>query len=325
MDIRPPIKFAVVGHGNIGSRHAMHINEHSLASLVAIVDTDSNKWLSNIRCFHSLDDMDVKPDVINICTPNGLHEEHLMKALTIAPYVVVEKPVAIRDCQYLERYKDNIFCVMQNRFTPAARWLKTLDFGKIFYVQIDCFWNRNQDYYNESPWRGTKDLGGGTLFTQFSHFVDMLYWLFGVPEVVYSKTENLNHPYTDIDDQGHFDFELVNGSGTFNYSINCMNGNMESSITIIAEKGTVKVGGQYMQKIEHCQGFVKPELPQPHPNGYNGYQGSAANHYAVINNVVNTIMGKEKIAVPVTDEIKVVDLITKVYNNVLRKAEAAGY
>lgn len=311
MDIPTPITFAIVGYGNQGRRHAEAIGK--IGKLIAIVDTKEIE--AEVPIFQYVYQLkELKPDVVCICTPNGVHAKHALQALGVAEYVIIEKPVGLEDVSVLSLYKDRIFCVMQNRFTPAAQWLKSLDYGQVYSVHINCFWNRGRNYYEESEWRGTKRLDGGALFTQFSHFIDILYWLFGKPEIVSAMVENKTHDYIETDDSGAFMFSLPNGStGTFNYSNNCTS-NMESSITIISEKGTVKVGGQYMQKVEHCEGFERPDLSEPVANGYNGYKGSANNISYVIENAARHIIEGEPIATTIDEGIEIVNIINKIYS-----------
>lgn len=321
MDLLTPIKFAVLGYGNQGRRHAECIERNPQASLCAIIDTDSDKLAGlNGLAYHSLAAMyeaGIRPDVICIATPNGMHQRHALLALTTTEYVIIEKPISLSNPEAFLPCKERIFCVMQNRFTPAAQWLKSLDFGEIFSVHVNCFWNRGEGYYHENNWRGTKQMDGGTLFTQFSHFIDILLWICGDIHTIGGVSKNVNHPYTGIDDCGSFVFTLPGkGIGSFNYSVNATGRNMESSITIIGEKGTVKVGGQYMSHVEYCDGFELPKLPEPNaPNQYGGkYEGSAGNLQAVIDNAVDTIMGRAEIAVPVTEGIKVVNTINNFYH-----------
>lgn len=329
------IKFAVLGYGNQGRRHAECIGRNPEAELCAVIDIDGDKLEGvNVPAFSSLRGMKaagIAPDAVCIATPNGLHRAHALSALRDIKYAIIEKPISLSKPEAYLPYADRILCVMQNRFTPAAQWLKSLDFGRIFSVHVNCFWNRGEDYYRENSWRGTGQMDGGTLFTQFSHFIDIMLWICGDVYVIGGTAKNVNHSYTDIDDCGAFAFRLPTGGvGSFSYSVNATGKNMESSITIIGENGTVKVGGQYMQKVEYCEGFEVPTLrAAAKANQYGGkYEGSAGNLQAIIDNAVDTIKGRSSIAVPVTDGIRVVNLINKMYlNHVQRmrpKAEATA-
>lgn len=320
MGVSDTIKWVVVGYGHQGKRHAECVRNNPNTELVAVIDADRSTVdgcgciaMENMR---QLKDLNIEANVISICTPNGLHEKHTLQALEHAQYVVIEKPVGLNDVSHLLPYKDRLFCVMQNRFTPAAQWLKSLDFGRLYSVHINCFWNRDIRYYGENQWRGKKHMDGGALFTQFSHFVDMLEWVCGKIDVYGATVQNIAHSNIEIDDSGVFTFGLKDGGvGSFNYSTCATGSNMESSITIIAENGTVKVGGQYMQEIEYCEGFEKPKLETPKPNTYkNGYQGSANNICKTIDNVVAHIKDREPIATTIEEGMDTINLINKIYS-----------
>src|SRR5215204_115461 len=188
------IKFAIVGCGRIAERHALHINNNG--RLVAVCDiikdrADSLATMFGARPYYSLDDLlevEKDIDVIAVCTPNGLHAEHSISTLNAGMHVLCEKPMAIRteDCKKMiaasKKSGKFLFVVKQNRFNPPVEAVKKLldkgVLGKIHSVQLNCFWNRDAAYYHNS-WKGTLDMDGGTLFTQFSHFIDLLYWMVG--------------------------------------------------------------------------------------------------------------------------------------------------
>jgi predicted dehydrogenase len=216
----------------------------------------------------------------------------------------------------------NVFCVMQNRYSPPSIWLKEIVssniLGQIFNVQINCIWNRDENYYKLNGWKGKLNLDGGTLFTQFSHFVDTLYWIFGGIHDVAANFYNFNHKNTiEFEDSGNISFSLLKGGvGSINYSTSAYNKNIESSITILAEFGSIKIGGQYMEKLLHCEikDYEMPTMkPTNPPNDYGKYKGSAANHEYVIKNVINTINKKEEIKTTATEGMKVVQMIEQMY------------
>ena len=169
-------------------------------------------------------------DVVNICTPNGLHAAHSVAALNSGRHIVVEKPMGLTraECDNeiytaLNRHRQ-VFAVMQNRFSPPARWLKSVIdsgvLGKVYMVQINCYWNRDTRYYKPGGWIGTADLDGGTLFTQFSHFIDIMYWLFGDIKNIQGRFADFAHKdLTAFEDSGSVNFDFVNGGmGSLNYS-----------------------------------------------------------------------------------------------------------
>lgn len=328
------IRFAVIGCGHIGKRHAAMIENNADCELVALCDTRSKedaKVTYDVPYFNDIDSLlqsGLQFDVLCIATPNGLHEEHALKALRHGYYVVVEKPMALTKAgceriiyEALHRHRQ-VFCVMQNRYSPPSAWLKDVIengiLGKIFLVQVNCYWNRDERYYTPGNWHGTKDLDGGTLFTQFSHFVDILFWLFGDIKNIKARVYNFNHQNSiDFEDSGMVSFDFVNGgSGSLNYSTSVWNKNLESSMIIIAEKGTVKVGGQYMNEVEYChiENYVMPELPPSNPpNDYGPYKGSAANHHYIFENVVDVLKKKSSITTNALEGLKVVEIIERIY------------
>lgn len=329
-----PLKFAVVGLGHIGRRHAEMIRRHDGCELIAGCDVLPEAEIKDAENFAFYEDMadmlaahrDV--DVVCICTPNGLHAEQALMALEAGHHVILEKPMALsrRDGEAvlhkaLEVGKQ-LFCVMQNRYSPPSEWLKDMvdsgRLGQIHLVQVNCFWNRDDRYYGKIPWKGTLDLDGGTLFTQFSHFVDILYWLFGDIHSIQARFADFAHAHnTDFEDSGLVTFDFVRGGmGTLQFSTAVAEANFESSLTIIAEHGTIKVGGQYMNEVEHChvKGYDMPKLPASNPaNDYGAYKGSAANHHHVFDNVYATLRGEGRITTNALEGLKVVDIIERIY------------
>jgi predicted dehydrogenase len=329
------IKFAVIGCGHIGKRHAEMINREENAELVALCDILPKDRLGidnySVPFFSSIDELlqaNTGVDVVNICTPNGFHAEYAIKVLKSQKHVVVEKPVALSTAD-AEKIIDTalsvnkqVFCVMQNRYSPPSVWIKNLvdsgKLGRIYMVQLNCYWNRDERYYKPGNWHGTADLDGGTLFTQFSHFIDIMYWLFGDITNVQAKFNDFNHKdLTAFEDSGFVSFDFVTGGmGCLNYSTSVWNRNLESSMTIVAENGSVKIGGQYMNEVEYChvKDYEMPELAPTNPgNDYGAYKGSAQNHNYVIENVVKTLNGKEPVTTNALEGLKVVDIIEKIY------------
>jgi UDP-N-acetyl-2-amino-2-deoxyglucuronate dehydrogenase len=329
------VKFAVVGCGHIGKRHAAMVRNNEFCDLVALCDIKPASELklvnSDLPFFDSLEALignGPEFDVLSIATPNGLHERHALEGLQSGHHVVIEKPMALTKAgceriiyEALHRHKQ-VFCVMQNRYSPPSVWLKDLlvngILGKVFYVKIDCFWNRDERYYTKGNWHGTKDLDGGTLYTQFSHFIDIMFWLFGDITDLQGRFANFNHSHlTQFEDTGIVTFNFVNGGmGCLNYSTSVRQENLESTITIIAENGTIKVGGQYMNEVIYCnvKDYTMPELPPANPpNDYGPYKGSAANHHFIFENIVDVLKGKAPITTNALEGLKVVEIIEKIY------------
>lgn len=329
------VRFAVVGAGHIGKRHAEMIRRDKEAELVALVDIRTIDECSardfNVPFFASIDELltsGIDFDVINVCTPNGLHAEQSLKALEAKKHVVVEKPMGLTKDQCekvifksLQQSKQ-VFCVMQNRYSPPSEWIKSVVengiLGDILMVQLNCYWNRDERYYKAGGWKGTQDLDGGTLFTQFSHFIDIMYWLFGDIDNIQGRFADFTHKEnTDFEDSGFVSFDFINGGmGSINYSTSVVEQNLESSMTIIGSKGSVKIGGQYMNEVDVCTipGYEMPELAPTNPgNDYGTYKGSAANHHYVITNVIDTLKGRTSATTNALEGLKVVDIIEQIY------------
>lgn len=333
------IKFAIVGSGRIGRRHASMVKLNEDAELVALIDTDTSlkdelKNEFDVPFFSSLEEFfaaKLLVDVVNVCTPNYLHASQSLFALANNCHVVVEKPMALskvdaeRVIHQSLQVNKRVFCVMQNRYSPPSKWLKEIitnnTLGEVYMVNINCFWNRDSDYYkggDSNYWKGKKDKDGGTLFTQFSHFIDTMFWLFGDITNIQASFYDFNHSETtEFEDSGIVQFNFVNGgAGSLNYSTSVYGQNMESSLSIVGEKGSVKVGGQYMNEIVYCHidGYEKPELEETlPPNDYGKYKGSAANHQFVIQNVVDTLLKNQTVTTNSLEGLKVVEIIENIY------------
>jgi UDP-N-acetyl-2-amino-2-deoxyglucuronate dehydrogenase len=327
------LKFALIGCGRIGKRHAEHIISNG--KLVAVCDIDITKAESfgkqyNVASYSSIEILLLREqeiDIVSICTPNGLHAEHTIKALNKGNHVLCEKPMGINvhECGEMikaaERANKRLFIVKQNRFNPPVVAVKKLidenKLGKIFTVQLNCFWNRNQEYYNSSDWKGTKKLDGGTLFTQFSHFIDLLYFMIGDVKEVHAFVGNLNHEKEiEFEDSGVVALKFHNGAlGTIHYTVNSFQKNMEGSITIFAEKGTIKIGGQYLNELEYqvTDGLVIKDLPEGNPpNMYGQYIGSMSNHGQVYENIVDVLSNGGVMATNGFEGLKTVEIIDKI-------------
>ncbi|MEO7266042.1 MAG: Gfo/Idh/MocA family oxidoreductase, partial [Ferruginibacter sp.] len=281
--------FAIIGCGRIAKRHAEQIKK--VGNLVAVCDIDQ-ECAEDIaqqfggKIYLSLETLLLNEptiDVVSICTPNGLHAEHAIECLRANKHVLCEKPLCIsnRDAHRMIEASNianrHLFVVKQNRYNPPVQALKKLlkedKLGNIFSFQLNCFWNRPKEYYSNT-WRGTKQMDGGTLFTQFSHFIDLLWWFLGDVKEVNSITRNFEHPIIEIEDCGVVVIEMLGGAiGTLNYTVNSFQKNMEGSFTLFGEKGTVKIGGQYLNELEYqcIDGEKITNLPPGSPPNAYGY------------------------------------------------------
>ena len=329
------VKFAVVGCGHIGKRHAEMITRNPEAELIALCDIKPASELGienfNVPFFGSIQEMldsGLEFDVVNVCTPNGLHAEHSLLSLNAFKHVVCEKPMGLTKASVEQviykslQVSKLLFLVMQNRYSPPSVWIKDVVdnrlLGDIYLVQLNCYWNRDERYYKKGEWKGNQELDGGTLFTQFSHFIDIMYWLFGdIDDIRGVFADNNHQQLTDFEDSGFVNFKFVNGGiGCLNYSTSIWDKNLESSITIIGENGSIKIGGQYMNEVEYChiKNYTMPELAPANPaNDYGFYKGSAANHHFVIENVVDTLKGRTSITTNALEGLKVVEIIERIY------------
>jgi predicted dehydrogenase len=328
------IIFAIVGCGRIAQRHAEHITNNGILKAVCDIDISKAKTMGekyNVTFYSDIDEMleKEKVDVVSICSPNGLHSIHSIKSLKAGNHVICEKPLAINvhDCGEMiktaEKYNKRLFAIKQNRFNPPIVAVKeAIDqnkLGKIYSIQLSCFWNRNPDYYANS-WKGTADLDGGTLYTQFSHFIDLLYWMIGDVKQVFALTKNFAHIDTiDFEDTGVVALEFYNGAlGTINYTVNSYNKNMEGSLTIFAEKGTVKIGGQYLNELEYqnIENFEINNLQKGNTaNNYGTYVGSMSNHDKIYENLVDVLQNGSSISTNSFEALKTVEIIDMVYQS----------
>jgi predicted dehydrogenase len=329
------LNFAIVGCGRIAQRHAEQIKK--IGNLAAVCDiiierADTLAKQYNAKAYDAIEDLlktENEIDVVAICTPNGLHAQHSIKSLQAGINVLCEKPLALKtsDCikmmEVAKQYNKGLFSIKQNRFNPPVEAVKKViddgKLGKIYSVQLSCFWNRNPAYYNSS-WKGKKELDGGTLFTQFSHFIDLLYWMIGDISDTKAYTSNYaHHNIIEFEDTGVVILKFVNGAvGTVNYTVNSYNKNMEGSLTIFGEKGTVKIGGQYLNELEYqdIQGYKIDNLPTGNTaNNYGSYQGSMSNHDKVYENLIDVLTNNASISASAFEGLKTVEIIEKIYQS----------
>ena len=330
------LNIGIIGCGRIGNRHAKHISNYG--NLIAVCDINSEKRKSlseeyDCDSFSSIDELlnsGLDIDVVAICTPNGLHAEHSIKSLNSGFHVLCEKPlgISVDECGEMlkaaEKNNKRLFAIKQNRFNPPVAAVKSAidegKLGKILSVQLSCFWNRNEDYYRNS-WKGTMDLDGGTLYTQYSHFVDLLYWMVGDVRKAYGfSRNNMHQDIIEFDDSGVVALEFHSGAiGTINYTVNSFGKNMEGSLTIFGEKGTVKIGGQYLNELEYqnIQDFEIKDLPTGNTaNNYGNYQGSMSNHDKVYENLVDVLQNGGSISANAFEGLKTVEIIDKIYSEI---------
>lgn len=331
------INFAIVGCGRIAQRHAEHIKNTKSCELVACCDIVPEKAKNlgdkyNATVYYSIEQLlkDENIDIISVCSPNGLHAEHSILSLQAAKHVLCEKPMAINsfDCGRMitaaENANKRLFVIKQNRYNPPVQAVKKLidegALGRIFNIQLSCFWNRNENYYTNS-WKGSKDMDGGTLYTQFSHFIDLLYYLNGDIKHVEGFSNNFTHQeIIEFEDTGVIAVKFHNGAlGTINYTVNAYSKNMEGSLTLFGDKGTIKIGGQYLNELEYfdvCDMEQPPKLEVGNKaNNYGEYKGSMSNHDKIYSNVREVLLNNDQINTNMFEGLKTVEIIEKIYDS----------
>ena len=331
------ISFGLIGFGKIGERHVEHILAHPEARLHSVYDIKDdrlnlfrNKY-RGIKTCDALKDIihDPEIDIISVCTPNATHSDLAIAAMKAGKHALVEKPMAVTkvDCEGMIHISlktgKSLFVVKQNRFNPPVQAVKQLitdkKLGRIFSVAVQCYWNRNEWYYKSSDWKGKRALDGGTLFTQFSHFIDVIYYLVGDMQILHAQMANVSHKgMIEFEDTGVVSFVLkeFNAPGVLHYTTSAYQRNMEGSITIFAENATIKIGGKYLNTIEYqaTNGFDIAALPAGSaPNSYGDYEGSMSNHDKVIDNVIQSLKGRVEIMTNAYDGLKTVEIIENIY------------
>jgi UDP-N-acetyl-2-amino-2-deoxyglucuronate dehydrogenase len=329
------LQFAIIGCGKIAIRHAEQAAKHGLIAGVCDIIKDKADELAakfNTQAFYSIQDLFTglkNIDITAICTPNGLHTEHSVIALNAGSNVLCEKPMSISSDSAMEMMRvadtncKKLFVVESTRYNPALAELKKIiienKLGKLFSFQLNCFWNRPAEYYNDG-WRGTQKLDGGTLYTQFSHYIDAMLWLFGDVRSVTGFRKNMHHKdVIEFEDSGTASLEMENGLiGGLNWSVNTFEKNMEVSLTLIAEKGTVRIAGGYMNKIEyqHCDNAGLKNIFDGAANDYGFYKGSMSNHDKVYDNMMIALNDDTHPFSNAVDGLKTVELIERIYQTI---------
>lgn len=329
-----PLRFAIIGCGKIAPRHSAEASKQG--QLTAVCDivkerADSLAKSSGAHPYYSIDELlqKEKVDVVAVCTPNGLHAEHSIKALKAGCHVLCEKPLSISSqdalqmiCVAKEAGK-KLFVVKSTRYNPALAALKnSIDekkLGAIYSFQLNCFWNRPAAYYKDS-WKGNGLLDGGTLYTQFSHYIDALLWILGDVKEVTGIRKNFAHKgIIEFEDSGVAAIEMANGTiGSLNWSVNTFQKNMEVSLSIIAEKGSIHIGGEYMNKIGYqlSDGFELSIPTEGNANDYGFYKGSMSNHDKIYENLVKALDNHDHPFTSAADGLRTVEAIEKIYKSV---------
>jgi len=327
-------KFAIIGCGRIAQKHAENIS--SVGILIATCDVVLERAIElahkyDANSYASLDDLllhEKDVDVISVCSPNGFHAEHAIKSLQSGKHVLCEKPLSITSAaawQMMETEKFSrrkLFIVKSTRYNPLLQSLKQAlqanELGVIYSFQLSCFWNRPNSYY--SDWHGKIFPDGGTLYTQFSHYIDALLWLLGDIQEVKGFSANKAHEgFIEFEDTGVATLEMKSGElGTLNWTVNTYQKNSEISLTLIAEKGTIAIGGEYLNEIRYQQ-TEKPillEAADTNVNDYGLYKGSMSNHKEIYENLVQALNDESHPFTNAFDGLKTVEAIEQIYKAV---------
>ncbi len=311
------IRIAIAGCGRISKNHFASIEKHAdNIELVAICDADpkiqeAHQNQYNVPGYHRIESMlkAEKIDLIALCTPSGLHPAETILAARFGVNVMTEKPMATRWHDGVNMVKAcdeaavRLFVVKQNRRNATLQLLKSAvekeRFGRIYMVNINVFWSRPQDYYDSAKWRGTWEFDGGAFMNQASHYVDLVDWLIGPVESLQAYTATLARNI-EVEDTGVVSFKWRTGAlGSMNVTMLTYPKNLEGSITIIGEKGTVRVGGLAVNEIQHWEfADSDPDDEKVKAASYQTTSVYGFGHPLYYKNVIDVLQGK---AEPETD------------------------
>ncbi len=325
-------QFAIIGCGRIAVRHAENIAR--VGKLVAVCDIDEQKVFSfakaySVKAFTSVFDLlnaGINIDIVIICTPNGYHADQCIKALNSGRNVLCEKPLCLTTSEAKdiieaeEKSGKKLFVVKSMRYNPLLKDVKRLidngELGQVYSFQLSCHWNRPQSYYNNS-WHGKAFPDGGTLFTQFSHYIDAMLWLFGDLENVTGYTTNAAHKNViEFEDTGVASLLFQNNIlGTLNWSVNIFQKNHEIGLTIIAEKGTIALGGEFLNEVKLIQ--LSSEL-QFTSAEYIYKRSALSHHQEVYDDLILVLNNEESAITNVFDGLKTVEAIEKIYGKTIK-------
>jgi len=326
------IRFGLVGCGRISSNHFDAIAKHAdRAELVAVCDTDPAALAAAVaktgaRGYADLDALLADPnvDVVVLCTPSGLHAEQGARAAAAGKHVVTEKPMATRwdDGKRLVHACDGagvrLFVVKQNRLNPTIQAVKRAmeqgRFGRIYMVTVNVFWQRPQEYYDAAKWRGTWEFDGGAIMNQASHYVDLLDWLVGPVESVHAETATLARKI-ETEDSGVVAIRWRSGAiGSLNVTMLTYPKNLEGSITILGEKGTVRVGGMAVNQIERWEfSETRPEDAGIRESNYGTPSVYGVGHPLYYENVIASLRGEGVALTDGREGLRSLELLTGIY------------
>jgi UDP-N-acetyl-2-amino-2-deoxyglucuronate dehydrogenase len=326
------IRFALVGCGRISDRHFSAIANHAeRAELVAVCDADAQALDAAVKAhavpgYHRLDEMlsAVDADVVVLATPSGLHAEQAIQVAQSGRHVISEKPMATRwkDAKRMVHICDRagvrLFVVKQNRRNATLRLLKkAVDkgrFGRIYMASLNVFWTRPQSYYDSAKWRGTWEFDGGAFMNQASHYVDLLDWILGPVASVQAFTATLARNI-EVEDTGVANIKWRSGAlGSISVTMLTYKENLEGSLTILGERGTVRIGGVAANKIQHWD-FDAPDEDdeQVRTASYETTSVYGFGHTAYYDNVIGALRGECRAETDGREGLRSLELLIAMY------------
>ncbi len=326
------IRFGIVGCGRIAQKHFEGLSKHvEQAELVALCDTNPERLAkassqTGVAGYPSLGKMlnQTKLDVVVLATPSGLHSKQTIEIAAAGIHVMTEKPMATRwqdglsMVEACDRAGVRLFVIKQNRRNATLQLLKQAvekrRFGRIYMVNINVFWTRPQEYYDQDAWRGTWEFDGGALMNQASHYVDLIDWLIGPVESVQAYTATLARDI-EVEDTAVMNIRWRSGAlGSLNVTMLTHPQNYEGSITILGEKGTVKVGGVAVNEIETWEFADDDEQDQTIQDAnYETTSVYGFGHPLYYNNVIKTLKGEAESETDGREGLKSLELLIATY------------
>jgi len=329
-----PIRFALVGCGRISANHTEALRQHAArAQLVAVCDNRPQALAAAVgktgaAGFASLDALlaESDADVVALATPSGLHPRQAMRAAAAGRHVLTEKPMATKwdeGMQMVRACRDagvKLFVVKQNRLNPTMQLLKAAvdggRFGRIHVCTVNVFWTRPQSYYDDAPWRGRWDMDGGAFLNQASHYVDMVDWLVGPVDNVHAYTATLGRDI-EAEDTGVMSLRLRKGGlASINVTMLTHGRNFEGSITILGERGTVRIGGVAVNQIQHWEfDEPRPEDASVHDASYATPSVYGFGHPLYYDNVISSLRGEKHAEVDGYEGLRSLEVIIAAYRS----------
>jgi UDP-N-acetyl-2-amino-2-deoxyglucuronate dehydrogenase len=329
-----PVRFALVGCGRISANHLAALKQHARrAELVAVCDSQAQALSKAVAQtgaagFDSLEALlsTSTADVVVLATPSGLHPRQAMAAALAGRHVVTEKPMATKWQEGMEMVRVcrqagvKLFVVKQNRLNSTLQRVKQAvqqgRFGRVYMVNVNVFWTRPQSYYDEAPWRGRWDLDGGAFLNQASHYVDMVDWLLGPVDSVHAYTATLARDI-EAEDTGVMSLRLRKGAlASINVTMLTYGKNLEGSITILGERGTVRVGGVAVNRIEHWEfDTPQPEDAQVFDASYSAPSVYGLGHPLYYDNVISTLRGEVQAEVDGYEGLRSLEVVIAAYRS----------